>query len=161
MPRPKAVVLALVPLQESRNPALLAKGPKAVVAAGQKLVYISLVAHVPHNLVFGGVVDIVEGDRQLHYTKARGQVTAMLGYLPDNSFPHLGGQAIKFFHRTVLYVLGGLYVFKFHHLTRVIMNAAMARRMLVSQERLSSTRIDCSYSSRAFSLDFSSPTTEG
>ena len=144
MPRAKAVILAFAAFQESRNAALLAERIEPVVAARQKLVHIGLVAHIPDNLVFGSVKHVMEGNGQFHHPETGRQVPAMLSHLANDGLTNLGRQVIKLLHRTMLDVLWRLYVLQFHYLTRVMMNAAMARRTFVSQERPSKARMDSS-----------------
>ena len=109
-----AVVLAFVPLQKSGNAALLAQRLEAVETARQKLVYIGLVAHVPHDLVVGSIEHVMQGKRQFHDTQARSQVTAMLRHLTDDGLADLRRQVIKLVDRAMLYVLGGLDILKVH-----------------------------------------------
>ena len=70
------VVLALFPPGEGVQAIFLANGVNALPSSGQDLVGIGLVAHVPHQPIEGGVVDIVQGDRQLDGAKAGGEVAA-------------------------------------------------------------------------------------
>ncbi len=61
---------------KARQPAQLAQAAHAVAPAGQDLVRIGLVAHVPDQPVFGRVEDIVQGDRQFHRAEVGAQVAA-------------------------------------------------------------------------------------
>ena len=64
---------------EAGEAAVLAQRREAVAAAGQELVDVGLVAHVPDELVAGAVEDAVQGDRQLDDAEVRRQVAAVLG----------------------------------------------------------------------------------
>ena len=62
----KGVVRALVPARKTRQAAKLPQATHAVFSAGQNFVRISLVAHVPHQAVFGCVEDIVQRDGEFN-----------------------------------------------------------------------------------------------
>ena len=64
-----AVVLALGAQHEAVEPAGLANGLKAVQATGKNLVDIGLVADVEEQLVFGGIEDRVQSQREFHDAK--------------------------------------------------------------------------------------------
>ena len=68
------VVLALVPTRESGDAATHAQPIHARTPAGQHLVRVGLVPHVPHQPVVGGIEHIVQRDRELDRTEVRGQV---------------------------------------------------------------------------------------
>jgi hypothetical protein len=76
MRRAERIVLALAALGEARQPTGLAQRADAVAPAGQDLVRIGLMANVPHQLVVGGVEDIVNRYRQLDYAQPRTEVSA-------------------------------------------------------------------------------------
>ena len=70
------VILALFPPGEGVQAIFLANGVNALAPAGQDLVGIGLMAHVPHQSIEGGVVDVVQGNRQLDCAEAGGEVAA-------------------------------------------------------------------------------------
>ena len=69
---------ALSPLRKTRDAAQLAQRVHAVTAAGQDLVGIGLVAHVPHQAVFRGVEHMVQRHGQLHRSQVGAEVPAGL-----------------------------------------------------------------------------------
>ncbi len=72
----EAVVGALASLGKAADAVELAQGVKALAAAGEQLVGIGLVAHVPDDLVLGRVEHPVQGDGQLHHAQGAGEVAA-------------------------------------------------------------------------------------
>ena len=83
-------------LGEARQASALAQGADPVAPAGQYLVGIGLMAHVPDHDVAWGVEHMVEGDRQLHDAKPRAQVTACLGHRVDRLRAEFVGQLTQF-----------------------------------------------------------------
>ena len=96
MPGAKRVVLALAPLEEAGEPALLAQRLHSGVPAGEQLVWISLMTDVPHQLVARGLEDVVQRDRQLDDTEPGADVSPRSRTDVDQSRPHLGGEGAKF-----------------------------------------------------------------
>ena len=76
VPRREGVVFALLHLGKAAGPSLLAEPLEGLVAPGQQLVGVGLMAHVQHQLVLRGVEDIVYGQRQLHDPQVGGQMAA-------------------------------------------------------------------------------------
>jgi len=74
--RAEGVVLALVAARKAAQAAELAQRAHAVAPAGEDLVRIGLVAHVPHQPVFGRVEDMVQRDGQLDRAEVGRQVAA-------------------------------------------------------------------------------------
>ncbi|MNF58079.1 hypothetical protein D3C84_396250 [compost metagenome] len=70
------VILALVAPGEGVQAVFLANGVNAFAPAGQDLVGIGLVAHVPHQPIEGGVVDVMQRHRQLDGAETGGEVAA-------------------------------------------------------------------------------------
>ena len=60
----EGVVAALGALREAGDAAVLAQAGHRLAAAGEHLVGVGLVAHVPDDAVVGGVEDVVQGDRE-------------------------------------------------------------------------------------------------
>ena len=72
------VVLGFGAGRVAGHAALLAQRAE-ILAAGQKLVDIGLVAGVKHNAVAGRIEDAVHGKRQFHHAEVRSEVPARLG----------------------------------------------------------------------------------
>jgi hypothetical protein len=70
----------------------LANGVHAIASSGEDLVGIGLVAHVPHQPIEGGVVDVVQGDRQLDGAKAGGEVATGAAHRTQQIFTQLVAQ---------------------------------------------------------------------
>jgi hypothetical protein len=75
MPGPEGVVLALVPLQEAGDAVFLTQRLHLARATRQDLVRVSLVAHVPDDLIARRIEDAVQRDGKLHHPEARTDVT--------------------------------------------------------------------------------------
>jgi len=89
------VVLGLPPGRVARQPARLAQGREAVAAAGQDLVYVGLVAGVPHDDVAGRVEDAVHGQGELHHPQVGAEVAARPEHGLDDEGPDLLGQPVE------------------------------------------------------------------
>ncbi|MNS60825.1 hypothetical protein D3C72_938360 [compost metagenome] len=87
----EGIELALRAAREARDTAVLAQRGHAVAAAGQDLVGIALVAHVPDHAVGRGIEHIVERNGQLHRAEVGRQVPAGLG----DRFQHIGAQFVS------------------------------------------------------------------
>ena len=88
----KGVVGALGALGEAAEALVLAQGVEAVLAPGEELVGVGLVAHVPDDLVPGGVKDVMQRDGELHHPQAGGEVPAGHGDRGDDFVADLPGQ---------------------------------------------------------------------
>ncbi len=66
----KGVVLALGAAREGGDAVLLAQGAHALAPAGEDLMRIRLMAHVPHQPVVRGVEDVMQRDGQLDHAQA-------------------------------------------------------------------------------------------
>ena len=100
----EAVVLALVAAREARDATELAQRRHAAAAAGQDLVRVGLVAHVPDQPVVGRVVDVVERDRQLDGAEVGRQVAAGLGDALDHEIAQFAGELLEFGARQLAHV---------------------------------------------------------
>ena len=99
MSRAKRVERRLIASREAAQPTIRADCGELVAPTRDNLMRVCLMAHVPHQLVVGRIKDIVEGKRQLHRAKARGQMTRMLGERVYNILPHLDSQLFEVFCR--------------------------------------------------------------
>ena len=77
MPHIKGIVGRFGTFGKSADPVQCPQGCKTVAAPGQDLVGIGLMPHIPDDLVLRGVEHTMQGDRQLHHTKRRGDVAAI------------------------------------------------------------------------------------
>ncbi|MBV8560504.1 MAG: hypothetical protein JO050_07005, partial [Acidimicrobiia bacterium] len=91
------VVDRLGPRRVPGEPAPLAQGAEHLLAAGEDLVHVGLVAGVPQQDVPGGGEDPVQGDGQLDRPEVRPQVAAGHRYRLHDEAAELGGQLPEFF----------------------------------------------------------------
>ncbi len=92
MSRTELVVLALVPLEEAGDPIGLPQRGEPIVAAGEQLPGVGLMAHVPQDLVAGGIELVQQRDRQFHGPQAGADVAARQGDALDQPGANLLGQ---------------------------------------------------------------------
>ena len=78
MPDTKAVERAFWALREGRQAVQLADGGQGRAAAGQDLVWIGLVAYIPHQPVIRCVEQIVQGNGEFHRAQIGGEMSAGL-----------------------------------------------------------------------------------
>ena len=88
----EGVVDALPGLGEAGEAPELPQGGKQLLAPGQGLVDVALMAHVEHQPVRRGVEHPVDGHGQLHHAQVGGQVSARPGDALDQEFPQLGAE---------------------------------------------------------------------
>jgi len=89
MAYPEGVIRAFLPFREAGDPVLLAQGGHAFAAAGEDLMGVALMAHVPHQAVFRSVEDIVQGDGQFHCAEVGRQMATGAANRFQQELPHL------------------------------------------------------------------------
>ena len=108
----KRVVVALTATGKPRQPAKLPQTVHAVAPARQDFVWVGLMAHIPHQAVFGGVENIVQGHRQLHRAKVGTQVSTGFGHRVKQVGTQLVGQCPELAFGQLAQVCGAVDVFK-------------------------------------------------
>ena len=91
----EGVVRALVAARKARHAAQLAQRGHARAPAGEDLVRIGLVAHVPHQPVVRGVEDGVQRDRQLDGAQVGAEVPAGARHVGEHALAQLVGQPLE------------------------------------------------------------------
>ena len=86
----KGIVLALQRCGERAQSTELPVLRETVAAAGENLVAVSLMAHIPHEAVFGSIENIMTGHRYLHCPETRRKVTRIDTQLVDNESTQFG-----------------------------------------------------------------------
>ena len=107
--RAVAIVLAFGAQREAVQAVRLADGAEAVLAAGQKLVDVDLMAHVPDKFVLGRVENAVQRDGQLHHAEVRAEVAAVLGEAGDQFLPDFAGEFLQLRQRQFFDVLRAVH----------------------------------------------------
>ncbi len=79
VPHAEDVVGALLAPREAADPAASAQRVEPLAPSRDDLVGVGLMAHVPDDLVPGGVEDVVQGEGELHGAQRRGEVAAVAG----------------------------------------------------------------------------------
>jgi len=105
MAGPVAVVLALGPEHEAVQAIGLADGVEAILAAGQELVHVGLVADIEDEVVRRRVKDVVHCDRQFDDAQVWANVSARLGHASDQPRTDLLGKPFQLHHPEPLHIL--------------------------------------------------------
>ncbi len=105
-PAPLPVRDGLGPARVAGEPALLAERAE-VLAAGEELVHVGLVAGVEDDPVARGVEDPVDGQRQLDHAEVGTEVARVGRHRADHHVPDLGGQLVQLLRREVAEVARG------------------------------------------------------
>ncbi len=93
MAGPEGIVGAFFPPGKPADPSALAQGVKIFLPAGNQLVGIGLVPHVPDDPVPGGIEDVVKRQGQFHHAQTGGQMPPHLGDRSDDLLADLLSQA--------------------------------------------------------------------
>ena len=107
-----AVIFTLFGRGERLQSSQLAIGAEGVASAGQYLVTIGLVAHIPHYAVFRGVKHIVERHSYFHGPKAGGQMTRMFGQHFYYAMPDFAANLRQLLHAELAQVGRRVYLVK-------------------------------------------------
>lgn len=108
---------AFLPLGEAGQAIGLAQGMHTLPPAGEDLVGIGLVAHVPDDAVLRGVEHVVQGHGEFDHPQVGGQVAASAGYGLDDEFPQFVGKILEIGAAELLQVPGGVDRFKQGHVS--------------------------------------------
>ena len=84
MSRRERIVFALLRCRESAQATQLAQGRERVASARQYLMGIGLMAHIPHQSVFGRIVHIVQCHDDLDGAQTRSEVSGVDAHLFDD-----------------------------------------------------------------------------
>ncbi len=96
MPGPERVIGAFAALGETRKPGFLPQGADTVAAAGEDLVGIDLMAHIPDDPVARGVEHMVQRHGQLDHAEPGTEMSAGLGNRRDRLGAKLVGELPEF-----------------------------------------------------------------
>ena len=91
----EVVEAALAALQIAGDAILLAQGVESVVAAGDQLVGIGLVAHVPDDPVAIQIQGLIESQGELHHSETGAEVAAAGGDHFQMPFADLAGDRFE------------------------------------------------------------------
>ena len=86
------IVFRFFPLRETRDTAEYTVAVEIITATGEDLVAIGLMTYIPHQLIVGGIENMMKRNRQLHYTEARTKVTSVNGNIVDDVLPQFLAQ---------------------------------------------------------------------
>jgi hypothetical protein len=104
VPGAEGIVRALGPLEEAGQAVLLAQRVEAVAAAGEQLVRVALVPHVPDELIARGLEHVMQRDGELDDAERRADVPARARAAVDEERAHLRGELAELVAREPLQV---------------------------------------------------------
>ena len=96
VPDPKRVVFAFAALGEAADAFVLTVGVETLASTGQNLVAVGLVSDVPHDLVLGGVEDVMQGHGKLDDAKAGAKVPTFFRHHIDDELTQLIADLLQF-----------------------------------------------------------------
>ena len=108
----EGVVFALGRIGETAQPVQFAAGVEPLAAAGQYLVPVGLMPHVPYDAVVRGVEYVVQGYGQLDGPHARPEVSRVVGQRADEETAYLGTHLGQFLDRQFAQVGREVYLFE-------------------------------------------------
>src|SRR6185312_15545002 len=104
----EGVVGAFVAHREAADAAVLAQGGEAVAAAGDDLMAVGLMAHIPDDFVGGSVEGVVQRQRKLDRAEAGGQMATHLADGGDHVVAQLFGHPGQVGARNFFQIGGGV-----------------------------------------------------
>ena len=114
MARVKAVAVTFLPLGKSAHASVFAQAVKALLAPGEQLMGICLMAHIPNHLVPGKIKCQVHGHCQLHHTQVGSQMAAVYTDLLNQKLPDLLCQKVPLVFFQFFNVIYLIYLFQCH-----------------------------------------------
>jgi hypothetical protein len=108
-PAPKLSCSLSVRSAKPFRPSGLADGAEAFFAAGQKLVDINLMAHVPDKFILRRGENLVQRDGQLDDAEVRAEVAAAFGEALDQLGADFAGELLQLRHRELFDVLRSVH----------------------------------------------------
>src|SRR5208337_298312 len=103
---PETVIPALGALGKATYSAVLTQGAKFLLAPGQELVCISLMADIPDETVMCGIEYVMKSYCQFHYTETGSKVPAVFGDSAYDSSANFLSQIEKLWIRKAFYLMG-------------------------------------------------------
>ena len=107
--RAVAIVRAFGAQHEAVQAAGSADGVELLLAPGQQLVDVGLVAHVEQEAVLGCVENVVHRDGEFHHAQVRTEVPAVVGKHGDQLFADLLGKNFQLWDVELFYIERGIY----------------------------------------------------
>ena len=97
------------PVQAARS----AYGVEPLLAPGQQLVHVGLVAYVKQQAVARGMEYVVQRDGEFHHAQVRAKMPAVVGKDGDQPFAYFRRQLLEFGKGELLYLLGRINTFEY------------------------------------------------
>ena len=95
MARIEGVMGAFSPFGKTGKPLPFAQAGKSRVTPGQELVGVTLMPHIPYDLVFRRIENAVKADTKFYRTQVGGKMPPVLGNPVYNDIPNLSGKPIE------------------------------------------------------------------
>ena len=84
-----------------------------LLAPGQQLVHVGLVAYVKQQAVARGMKYVVQRNREFHHAQVRAKMAAVAGKDGDQPFTYFRRQLLEFGKGELLYLLGRINTFEY------------------------------------------------
>jgi hypothetical protein len=108
-----AIVRTFGAQHEAVKAARSAYGVEPLLAPGQQLMHVGLVAHVKQQAVAGGMKHVVQRDGEFHHAQVRAKMPTVAGKDGDQPFAYFRRQLLKFGKGELLYLLGRINTFEY------------------------------------------------
>ena len=95
MAHAEGVIDTLLALRKRREALGLADRAQTLLAASQNLMWVGLMADIPHDTILGGVVQVVQGDSEFDGTETGGKVAAACTDRCQQKGTHFGGHLLQ------------------------------------------------------------------
>ena len=89
---------------------ILTESVEIILASGQDLMGVRLMADIPHNLILRQIEGQIQPDGQLHYPEIRGEVTSVLGGFLYDKLSDFGREFLKLPITQLLQILRSMYI---------------------------------------------------
>jgi hypothetical protein len=93
--RIEKVTRVLVPFRESADPLVLPESIETVPPSRQKLVGITLVTHIPDQLIGREIKDMVKGDGEFNHTEIGSEMSSPLGNRLKDDLSYLVAELLE------------------------------------------------------------------
>src|ERR1019366_6604302 len=113
VPRAVAIVRAFGAQHEPVQATWSAYGVEPVLAPGQQLVHVGLVAHVKQEAVARGMEYVVQRDGEFHHAQVGAKMPAVVGKDSDQPFAYFRRQLFEFGKGELPYLLGRIDAFEY------------------------------------------------
>ena len=95
MAYPEGIVFAFLPFGKTGNTLVDPVGVELIASARKNFMAVSLMSHIPYQLVVGGIEYVVKGNGKFHYSEARPEMAPVNRNRIDNVLPKVLANQVK------------------------------------------------------------------